>query len=198
MLEFYAIESPLSQPRNIVLGQLISSVIGVAINKGFARLPGSRHDDLRWLAGALSCASSTTATALTGTVHPPGGATALLAVADSDVAGIGWALVPLVVLNSVIMLGVALLVNNVQREFPAYWWTSEEVGSFWTRRRPGPEGDKTERGGSGSSSSDAAVGNASYETGCRLMLTREGISVPPHVELLPEEKACLEALCRRL
>ncbi|ROW04848.1 hypothetical protein VMCG_04728 [Cytospora schulzeri] len=63
VLEISPIESPLSQPRNAVFGQLISSVIGVTINKGFARLPGSRHDDLRWLAGALSCASSTTATA---------------------------------------------------------------------------------------------------------------------------------------
>ncbi|KUI59718.1 hypothetical protein VP1G_06930 [Cytospora mali] len=213
VLEFYTIESPLSQPRNAILGQLISSVIGVAVNKGFARLPGSSYNDLRWLAGALSCAGSTMATALTGTVHPPGGATALLAVTDPKVAEIGWALVPMVLLNCGVMLAVALLVNNIQREFPTYWWTPADVGSFWARKRPGHGGEEADlavgtcgekgpgQGGSDFNNSSGAtvVGSTSYyDVSCSLMLTRDGISVPPHLDLLPEEKDWLESLCRRL
>lgn len=73
---------------------------------------------------------------LTGSVHPPAGATALLAVTDDGVARLGWGLVPVVLVGCALMLLVALLVNNVQRTFPASWWTTaaeeEGVGSFWT------------------------------------------------------------------
>lgn len=121
MLQFYVIESPSSQPRNAILGQFVSGVIGVAINKAFPRMPDYRHDDLRWLAGAMACPCSITAMALTGTVHPPGGATALIAVTDPSVGEIGWAFLPMVLLNCIIMLAVALLVKNIQRvRYPAY------------------------------------------------------------------------------
>lgn len=66
------------------------------------------------------------------------------------------------------------------------------------------DGVKTEQGGSGSESSSsdgAAVRDASYDMGrmgFSLTLTSDGISVPQHVEILPEERECLEALCRKL
>lgn len=206
MLQFYAIESPFSQPRNAVLGQVVSSIVGVAINQGFAALPGDRYNELRWLAGALACSCSITAMGLTGTVHPPAGATALLAVASPNVADIGWALVPLVILNCTIMLVVALLVNNIQRSYPCYWWTPGEVGTFWARKRPEndeeadlrPGDEKRGGGSSGSESSVDASQGIPYAMDCRLVLTRHGISVPPSLELSPEEKECLEGLCRRL
>lgn len=211
VLEVYSIESPFSQPRNMVLGQVLSAIIGVALNKGFGRLPEPQYDALRWLAGALSCATSTAVMALTGTVHPPGGATALLAVTDSSVAEIGWAFVPLVMLNCGVMLAIALLINNIQRKFPIYWWTPGEVGSFWARRRPEGEEEEdlaadgcSEKEGQGGkhapdcNSSGAAVGHVPYDVGCRVMLTKEGVSVPPQFELLPEERECLKGLCRRL
>ncbi|KXH62604.1 HPP family protein [Colletotrichum nymphaeae SA-01] len=87
VLEFYSIESPLSQPRNSVFGQLLSAVVGVAICKLFQLSP--HFDSIRWLGGALSCALATTVMALTKTVHPPAGATALLAVVDDGVVHLG-------------------------------------------------------------------------------------------------------------
>ena len=69
--------------------------------------------------------------ALTGTVHPPAGATALMAVLDDHVAHLGWFLLVPVCLSCGLMLSVALLVNNVQRRFPFYWWSPQETGSFW-------------------------------------------------------------------
>lgn len=127
VLEFYSIEAPLAQPRNAVLGQLIAAVSGVAVAKLFRLSP--RFDDIQWVGGALACASATCLMALTNTVHPPAGATALLAVVDDSLVRLGWVLVPVMMLGCALMLGVALLVNNVAaRRFPMYWWTPEELG----------------------------------------------------------------------
>lgn len=146
VLEFYAIESPLSQPRNSILGQVLAGIVGVSVAKLFALDPtlfpaadGPESEvpahDLTWLAGALACASATAIMALTGTVHPPAGATALLAVVDADVRALGWLLIPVILLGCTLMFGVALLVNNLQRRFPVYWWTSGEVGGWWRKKR---------------------------------------------------------------
>ncbi|CAK7566530.1 MAG: hypothetical protein SEPTF4163_004477 [Sporothrix epigloea] len=131
VLEFYAIESPLAQPRNAVLGQVVSSVVGVSVAKLFSLLSAARFETLRWLAASLACAAATAIMALTGTVHPPAGATALLAVTDENAYHIGWWLVPAVLLGSVLMQVIALLVNNMQRRYPMYWWSPEAVGQFW-------------------------------------------------------------------
>lgn len=121
MLEFYAIESPLAQPRNAIVGQAIATVAGVAVAKLFQL--SSRFDDLRWVGGALACASATALMGLTKTVHPPAGATALLAVVDNNLVAVGWLLVPVMLLGCALMLAIALLVNNLERRFPMYWWT---------------------------------------------------------------------------
>ncbi|KAI3395259.1 hypothetical protein diail_1612 [Diaporthe ilicicola] len=198
VLEFYAIDSPLSQPRNAILGQLISSVVGVAINTAFSQLPGARYQELRWLAGALACATSIVVMALTGTVHPPAGATALLGVTDDKVSSIGWLLVPMVLLSSGVMFAVAFLVNNIQREFPVYWWTPGEVGSFWARRRRNRAGKATDpealagdKSGS-DESADLEHCKTSHDEDCRLMVTKQGIKVPGNLALLPEERSLLE------
>ncbi|KAH6973969.1 HPP family protein [Ilyonectria destructans] len=125
VLEFYSIESPLAQPRNAIFGQLISAIAGISVAKLF--LLSDRFDDVQWVAGALACASATALMALTKTVHPPAGATALLAVVDRDLLNIGWLLIPLVLLSCALMLGVALVLNNIERQFPMYWWTPEDL-----------------------------------------------------------------------
>ena len=59
---------------------------------------------------------------ITGTTHPPAGATALLPSVDDGVGEIGWYFLPVVLLSSTLALAVALLVNNVQRRYPAWWF----------------------------------------------------------------------------
>jgi CBS-domain-containing membrane protein len=61
----------------------------------------------------------------TKTLHPPGGATALIAVIGSNkihALGYLYALVP-VGLGAFVMLVVALLVNNIPktRKYPEFW-----------------------------------------------------------------------------
>ncbi|KAI3553707.1 HPP family protein [Colletotrichum abscissum] len=196
VLEFYSIESPLSQPRNSVLGQLLSAIVGVAICKLFQLSP--HFDSIRWLGGALSCALATTVMALTKTVHPPAGATALLAVVDDGVVHLGWFLVPIVLLGCALMLVVALLINNIQRRFPQYWWSPEDVrlhrvpwrrhvGDVESKEQPKP--DEAD----GRSRSDSTVREDA------VLIMRPGeVLVPEHMFITPEEKLFLEELSNRL
>jgi len=117
VLIFGALRSPLAQPRNLVGGHLLSALIGVAAYK----LLG----DHLWLSSAMAVATAIAVMHATKTLHPPGGATALIAVIGSQkihALGFLYALVP-AGLGALIMLGVALMVNNIPtgRQYPEYW-----------------------------------------------------------------------------
>jgi CBS domain-containing membrane protein len=66
------------------------------------------------------------AMALTHTMHPPGGATALVAVVgDKTIRDLGFLYVLLPILSSaLIMLVIALLMNNLspRRAYPVTWF----------------------------------------------------------------------------
>lgn len=118
VLIFGAIKSPLAQPRNLMGGHLISAVIGVTAAKLFAFAP--------WLAAALAVSLSIAVMHLTRTLHPPGGATALIAVIGGpNIHQLGYFYVLMPVAAGVfVLLAVALLFNNLppQRRYPEYWW----------------------------------------------------------------------------
>ena len=117
VLIYGAIKSPLAQPRNLLGGHVISALIGVAC---FKLLGGQL-----WLSSALAVATAIAIMHLTKTLHPPGGATALIAVIGSDQIhnlGYFYALVPAGT-GALIMLVVALVVNNIpkKRYYPEFW-----------------------------------------------------------------------------
>jgi CBS-domain-containing membrane protein len=117
VLVYGAIRSPLAQPRNVLGGHVISALIGVCACQIFG--------DAVWLAAAMAVSTAIAAMHLTRTLHPPGGATALIAVIGGDsVHGLGYlyALVP-VGLGAVMLLAVAVLVNNIpkNRRYPEFW-----------------------------------------------------------------------------
>ncbi len=117
VLIYGAIKSPLAQPRNLVGGHVISALIGVTVYNMF-------HTQL-WFASALSVSTAIAVMHMTKTLHPPGGATALIAVIGSQkVHGLGYlyTIIP-VGLGALIMLIVALLVNNIpaKRKYPEFW-----------------------------------------------------------------------------
>ncbi|KAL8910638.1 MAG: hypothetical protein Q9171_004093 [Xanthocarpia ochracea] len=121
VLCYSAIQAPLAQPRALVVGHFISAVSAVCIVKLFSLLPPSKFQSLEWLIGSLSTAIAIVIMQATKTTHPPAGATALLAAVDKDVRDMGWYLLPVILLSSVVMLVTALLFNNVQRRFPVFW-----------------------------------------------------------------------------
>ena len=117
VLIYGAIRSPLAQPRNLIGGHVISAVIGVT---AFKLLPGHL-----WLASPVAVATSIAVMHATKTLHPPGGATALIAVIGSQKIhnlGYWYAIIP-GGLGPFIMLVVALLVNNIpkNRRYPEFW-----------------------------------------------------------------------------
>ena len=117
VLIYGAIRSPLAQPRNLVGGHMLSAVIGVAAFQFFGHVP--------WLAAALAVSTAIALMHLTKTLHPPGGATALIAVIGGDAVhrlGYFYVLIP-VGLGALVMLVIALLINNLasNRRYPEFW-----------------------------------------------------------------------------
>lgn len=116
--QFFAPRSPLAQPRNLIGGHLISALIGVLCWQLFAAWPV--------LAQALAVATAIAAMHLTRTLHPPGGATALIATLGSpDIQALGfwYALMP-ATLGPLVLLLVGLAVNNLPktRRYPEVWF----------------------------------------------------------------------------
>ncbi len=117
VLIYGAIKSPLAQPRNLLGGHIISAVIGVTSFLLF--------HDLMWFASAMAVATSIALMHATKTLHPPGGATALIAVIGGEkihALGYLYAIIPVGV-GATIMLAIALLINNIpqKRRYPEFW-----------------------------------------------------------------------------
>jgi CBS-domain-containing membrane protein len=79
-----------------------------------------------WLASSVAVATAIAIMHVTKTLHPPGGATALIAVIGSaKIHNLGYLYVLMPVgLGALIMLLVALLVNNIPqfRRYPEFWF----------------------------------------------------------------------------
>ena len=114
VLIFGAIQSPLAQPRNLVGGHLISALLGVTIYQLFP--------NIIWLTAPLAVGLSIISMQITKTLHPPGGATALIAVIGSEkVKDLGyWFVLTPVASGVFILLVVALVFNNLtaNRKYP--------------------------------------------------------------------------------
>jgi CBS-domain-containing membrane protein len=104
-------DAPFSQPRNVVVGHLLSS---------FAGLLAVEVLGFHWWAPAIAVALAIAAMMATRTVHPPAGSNPVivyLALPDWDF------LVFPTLIGAVIVTAVALIYNNLTREqrYPTYW-----------------------------------------------------------------------------
>lgn len=130
-------EAPLSQPRNVIGGQTLSAIVGAvisqlfALNDRFTNSLASGQDNTiatsdSWpslvpLSGAFAVGVATLVMQLTGTVHPPGGATALIA-AYHRTAGPRYTYILDVFLSITAMTVWAIFVNNLgRRRYPTHW-----------------------------------------------------------------------------
>ena len=50
------------------------------------------------------------------------GATAILAAVSPEVRAMGWYYLPVILLSSALALAVALIINNIRRRYPVYWF----------------------------------------------------------------------------
>ncbi len=113
VLAYGAVDSPLAQPRNIIGGHILSAIIGVTVFKLF----GGNI----WFASALAVSTSVAVMQITKTLHPPGGATALIAViGGSQINNLGYlySIIP-VGIGATIMVLIAIVVNRMSgRKYP--------------------------------------------------------------------------------
>ncbi|MCC9136593.1 HPP family protein [Pontibacter silvestris] len=116
VLIYGATNSPLAQPRNLIGGHVICAIIGVTVFKLF------HNEELVWLSSALSVSTSIVLMQVTKTLHPPGGATALIAnIGSAKIKALGFYYVLSPVLVGVLVLFIiALIVNNIpkNRNYP--------------------------------------------------------------------------------
>ncbi|MFN3739759.1 MAG: HPP family protein [Thermodesulfovibrionales bacterium] len=117
VLVYGAIKSPFAQPRNLIGGHIISALVGVTSYQLFS--------EYIWLACAIGASIAIVAMLITKTLHPPGGATALIAIIGGEKIhklGYLYAIIP-AGLGALILLVVALIINNISknRRYPEYW-----------------------------------------------------------------------------
>jgi hypothetical protein len=111
VLVFAVPNSPLAQPRNLIFGNLIGAVVSLVMVSLFGSEP--------WVM-ALSVATAIKIMQLTKTLHPPGGAVALVGVMSHA----KWAfLFTPVLTGSIVLLLCTLLFNNIMpgRSYPQHW-----------------------------------------------------------------------------
>ena len=110
--------SSYAQPRNVLGGHLLAALCGVIA----FRLAGS----VPWLACGLAVAVAVYLMHKTSTFHPPGGATALIAViGDTRIHELGFVYVLMPIgLGILFLVLLGVLINNVflGRRYPLHWW----------------------------------------------------------------------------
>jgi CBS-domain-containing membrane protein len=102
---------PFSQPRNVVAGHFLSSLIGLS----FLALLGPQ-----WWSLALAVGTAIAAMMLTRTVHPPAGSNPVIVFLAQPAWGFLW--FPTLT-GALLLVLVALLYNNLARPtaYPKYW-----------------------------------------------------------------------------
>ncbi|KAJ2128201.1 hypothetical protein GGF48_002953 [Coemansia sp. RSA 921] len=125
VLIFAVPASPLAQPRNVIVGHIIAALVGTFAHALFLHV----EDSLRWLSGALAVSVAIGLMGLTNCYHPPAGATAFIGgYFGPDIERVGWwyPLFPVLPV-AFIMVGIGLILNNMCRVYPVYWFTPVHV-----------------------------------------------------------------------
>ncbi|MEX0300479.1 MAG: HPP family protein [Kordiimonas sp.] len=113
VLAFGVPDSPLAQPRNIIGGHILTTIVGLVFLSAFGA---------GWWVAGLAVGASISVMQYTNTVHPPAGANPLVVLAT----GAGWDYVLLpVALSAAALTFVAVLFNNIapsRKQYPTFWY----------------------------------------------------------------------------
>jgi len=108
--------APFSQPRNLIGGHVFSAIAGVSC----AMLISAPA-----MAAAAAVALAVVFMHLTRSIHPPGGATALIAViGGQNIHSLGyWYVLTPIAAGALLMLIIAVIINNLspRRRYPDHW-----------------------------------------------------------------------------
>jgi hypothetical protein len=151
------------------------------------------YESIKWIAGAVACGIASAVMLLTNTVHPPGGASAVLAATDPVITAMGWYFVGLVMWGTTLMVIVGLVVNNIQRQFPIYWWTPLDL------RTAKKEDEETVPDGRGGLEKKETKEEQNYDQkDQKIQITGAEVLLPESLSLNAEEAHVLEKLRERL
>ncbi|MDT3701051.1 MAG: HPP family protein [Thermincola sp.] len=108
VLLYAAPQAPMAHPKNVLGGHLISAMIGVTVYQLFG---------YSWWSLAIGVTLAILGMVVSGTTHPPGGATAFAAIATQQNY---FFVLTSVAMGVVILIAVALFVNNfrVEQKWP--------------------------------------------------------------------------------
>jgi CBS-domain-containing membrane protein len=104
-------DAPFSQPRNVIAGHVLSSLVGLV----FLTVFGSH-----WWSVAMATATAIALMMLTRTVHPPAGSNPVIVFLAQPLWN--FLLFPTLV-GALLIVAVALIYNNATRtaKYPKYW-----------------------------------------------------------------------------
>ena len=104
-------DAPFSQPRNVVMGHVLSSLIGLVCMQWFGP---------QWWSVAIAVGTAIAVMMLTRTVHPPAGSNPVIVFLGNP--SWNFLLFPTLI-GAVVIVLVALVYNNLSREarWPKYW-----------------------------------------------------------------------------
>lgn len=125
VVTFFSYRVALAQPKNILFGNAISAIVGVALTKAFTHTNYAVGgiDGNNWAAAATIVSVAVFAMQMLGCIHPPGAAIALLANINPSENRMGWYIVPVTIISSLIIIGWALIINNLGgRRWPENWF----------------------------------------------------------------------------
>lgn len=131
---------------------------------------------------------------LTKTIHPPAGATALLAAVEPEISGLGWLFLGIVLLSSVITLAVSCLLNNIHRQYPIYWWSPQAK----ITKVVGEDAEKGKQDGNAVSTRSKGGTVAPTRLRQEITIGLHGVVLPEDFYLTSEERAGLQILEERL
>lgn len=102
---------PFSQPRNVIAGHFISSLVGMVFLAAFGPT---------WWSVAMAVGTAIALMMLTRTVHPPAGSNPVIIFLSQPAWG--FLLFPTLI-GAVVVVAVALVYNNATRDtrYPKYW-----------------------------------------------------------------------------
>jgi hypothetical protein len=58
------------------------------------------------------------------------GAIALMSVINKDIRGLGWYFLPVILLSTSFVLVLALILNNIQRRYPVFWFRPDDDDAY--------------------------------------------------------------------
>lgn len=122
VLVFGQPKAPLSQPRNVILGNTIGGLMGVCVVK-LLEIMGL--GGILWLNAALAVSLTIVLQELTSSVHPPGGATALVFVVLPLLRPLGFEYIfSPAFLGAAMFVVIGLFTNNLSaaRSYPQGWF----------------------------------------------------------------------------